>query len=130
MSVRPITDTLRLLQGGVFLDQCSDMMAELVKGVDETGKAGKLTITLDFKKSGGAMAIVAKVMNKTPERAPDADLLWPTVEGNLSIDNPAQRKLDLKMADPLPKVIRNVDPDTGEIKTPISAFTAVVSASA
>ncbi|MCV2365559.1 hypothetical protein LNV23_19085 [Paucibacter sp. DJ1R-11] len=116
MSVRPITDTLRLLQGGLFLDQCSDLMAELVKSVDDTGKAGKLTIVLDFKKSGGAMAITAKVTNKTPERAPDADLLWPTVEGNLSIDNPAQRKLDLRVAESKPKEIREVDQSTGEIK--------------
>lgn len=114
--IRPITDTLRLLQGGVFLDQCSEQMSDLVKSVDDTGKAGKLTITLDFKKSGGAMAITAKVTNKTPERAPDADLLWPTVEGNLSIDNPNQRKLDLRVADKAPKEIRNVDPSTGEIK--------------
>lgn len=115
--IRPITDTLRLLQGGVFLDQCSEQMADLVKSVDDTGKAGKLTITLDFKKSGGAMAITAKVTNKTPERAPDADLLWPTVEGNLSIDNPNQRKLDLRVAEKAPKEIRNVDQSTGEIKS-------------
>ena len=38
--------TLRILQGGLFLDDCSDQLAELVRGVDETGKAGKLTITL------------------------------------------------------------------------------------
>lgn len=114
--IRPITDTLRLLQGGLFLDQCSELMAELVKSVDETGKAGKLTITLDFKKSGGAMAITAKVTNKTPEKAPDADLLWPTVEGNLSLDNPNQRKLDLRVAETKPKDIRQVDSDTGEIR--------------
>lgn len=117
MSVRPITDTLRLLQGGVFLDQCSELLAEVVKGVDETGKAGKLTITLDLKKSGGAMAILAKVTNKAPEAAPDADLMWPTVEGNLSLDNPAQRKLDLRVADVKPREIRDVDPATGEIKS-------------
>ena len=52
MSVRPITDTLRLLQGGTFLDKCSDTLAQVVKGVEDTGKAGKVTITLDVKKSG------------------------------------------------------------------------------
>lgn len=117
MSVRPITDTLRLLQGGLFLDSCSDLLAETVKQVDETGKAGKVTITLDLTKSGGAIAISAKVTNKAPEKKPDADLMWPTVEGNLSLDNPNQRKLDLRVADSAPKEVRIVDQSTGEIKT-------------
>jgi len=117
MSTRPITETLRLLQGGLFLDECSEQLASLVKGVDETGKAGKLTITLALKKSSGAIEIVAAVTNKTPEPKPDSDLLWPTVEGNLSVDNPNQRKLDLRVAETKPKEIRNVDPSTGEIKS-------------
>lgn len=96
MSTKPITATLALLQGGTFLDTCSEQMNALVKGVDETGKAGKLTITLDVKKAGGTVMVVAKVTNKTPETAPDADTFWPTVEGNLSLENPNQRKLDLQ----------------------------------
>lgn len=117
MSIRPITDTLRLLQGGVFLDECSELLAEVVRSVDETGKAGKLTITLDLKKSGGALAITAKATNKVPEAAPDADLLWATVEGNLTLDNPTQRKLDLRVAPGTPTQMRNVDPETGEIRS-------------
>lgn len=106
MATRPITDTLRMLQGGVFIESCSDQLAELVRGVDDTGKAGKLVITLALKKSAGAIEIVATCTNKTPEAKPDSDLLWPTVEGNLSVDNPHQRKLDL----------RQVDVSTGEIR--------------
>ena len=41
---RPITDTLRLLDEGAFLDRCSEQMAALVRGVEDTGKAGKLVI--------------------------------------------------------------------------------------
>lgn len=115
MSVRPITETLRLLHGGLFIDECSESLNEAVRGVDETGKAGKVTIVLDLKKSGGAIAITAKVTNKTPETAPDADLLWPTVEGNLSVDNPAQRKLDLQPVPSRPAI--NIDPDTGVISS-------------
>ena len=117
MSIRPITDTLRLLQQGLFLDQCSELLAEVVRSVDETGKAGKLTITLDLKKSGGAVAILAKATNKVPEQKADEDLLWPTVEGNLQLDNPHQRKLDLRMAPAGQTEVRQVDPDTGEIKS-------------
>lgn len=117
MAIRSITDTLRLLQGGLFLDQCSEQLAELVKGVDETGKAGKLTITLDLKKSSGAIEITAKVTNKTPEPKPDTDLLWPTVEGNLSLQNPHQRNLDLRQVPESKREVRNADAETGEIKT-------------
>lgn len=114
---RPITDTLRLLHGGLFLDECSDMLAGVVRSVEDTGKAGKLTITLDVKKVGAAISVTAKATDKVPEKAPDADLFYATVEGNLSLDNPNQRKLDLRMADTKQAEVRSIDPITGEIKT-------------
>lgn len=93
---KPITDTLRMLQGGAFNAECGERFADMLKGVEETGKAGKLTITIDVKKAGAAVSVLAKVTDKTPEEQADADLFWATVEGNLSLDNPAQRKLDLQ----------------------------------
>lgn len=100
MSVRPITDTLRLLDGGAFIDACSDQLAELVKAVEETKKTGKLTITLDLKAVGnGAVQITPKVNTAVPEPKPDTTLLWATVEGNLVVDNPHQQKLDLRQVD-------------------------------
>jgi hypothetical protein len=113
---RPITDTLRLLQGGTFLDQCSDKLADLVRGVEETGKAGKLTITLELKKVGAALSVLAKVTDKTPEEPADADLFYPTAEGNLSVSNPNQRSLDLRGVEDAPREVRSIDPITGEIK--------------
>jgi len=97
MSAKPITDTLRLLDGGAFLDLASDKLATLVKGVDDTGKAGKLVITLDVKRvSGGAISLTPHVATKVPEPKPDSTLLWATVEGNLSQQNPNQQSLDLR----------------------------------
>jgi hypothetical protein len=117
MAIKPITDTLRLLQSGLFIDKCSDSLAEVVKSVDETGKPGKLTITLDLKKSGGAIEIAGKVTNKAPEPKADSDLLWPTVEGNLSINNPNQRQLDLRQVETPKTPARPViDEETGEIR--------------
>lgn len=114
---RPITDTLRMLHGGLFIENISDLFAGVVRSVDETGKAGKLTITLDIKKVGAAISVTAKATDKVPEKAPDSDLFYATVEGNLTVDNPAQRKLDLRMADAPTKEVRSIDPETGEIKT-------------
>lgn len=93
---RPITDTLRLLEGGMFLDRCSDQLAEAVKAVEETGKAGRVTITIDLKRASGAIEVLAKVTNKVPEAKADGTLLWATVEGNLVTENPHQQKLDLQ----------------------------------
>ena len=103
---KPITDTLRLLQGGAFTAECGEKFAEIVKGVDETGKPGKLTITIEVKKAGGALQVLARVTDKTPEDLPEADLFWPTTEGNLSVDNPSQRKLDLQPVPDTPSALQ------------------------
>lgn len=104
---KPISETIRLFQGGDFNLKCGELFASVLRGVEETGKAGKLTITLDVKQQNGAVSVLAKVTDKTPETPPDADLYWTTPEGNLTLRNPAQRDLDL----------RTVDQSTGEIRS-------------
>lgn len=96
MSHKPITTTLAMLHGGVFIETASEEFAQLVKMVDQTGKPGQLTIQIKLKKSSGAMQVDATVTAKIPEPKADSTLLWPTVDGNLVLDNPAQRKLDLQ----------------------------------
>lgn len=108
MGTRPITDTLRLLDEGAFLDRCSDQLARLVRSVEETGKPGKLQITLGLKRGAkGALLIAPEVTVKVPEPKLEATMLYATVEGNLTTENPRQQKLDL----------RQVDPDTGELRS-------------
>jgi hypothetical protein len=98
MSTRPITDTLRHIGGGVFIDTASDKMAELVSAVDQSGKAGKITLTVTVKKAtrGGAMHITGKVQLTKPAEEPMEVMLFATPEGNLVADDPHQQKLDLK----------------------------------
>lgn len=89
---RPITDTLRLLDEGAFLDRCSTMLGKLVCGVEETGKAGKLQITLTLKRSAkGALLITPDVTTKVPEPKLEPTMLWATPEGNLTQDTPSSR---------------------------------------
>lgn len=100
MSVRPITDTLRHIGGGIFIDTASDKLAELVSAVDASGKSGKLVIEIACKKAtrGGAMHITGKVTLKKPAEEPMEAMLFATPEGNLIADDPKQSKLDLKVA--------------------------------
>jgi hypothetical protein len=108
MGTRPITDTLRLLDEGAFIDRCSNMLARLVRSVEETGKGGKLQITLQLKRGAkGALLISPEVTTKVPEPKLEPTMLYATVEGNLTTENPKQQKLDL----------RQVDPETGELRS-------------
>lgn len=100
MAARPITDTLRHIGGGVFIDMASDKMTELVSAVAESGKAGKLTMEINVKKAtrGGAMHVTGKLTLKKPAEEPMEAMLFATPEGNLIADDPNQQKLDLKVA--------------------------------
>lgn len=95
---RPITDTMRHIGGGVFIDVASDKMKELVDAVSVTGKTGKLTLEISVKKAtrGGAMHITGKAKLTKPAEEPMEALLFATPEGNLVADDPNQAKLDLK----------------------------------
>lgn len=97
-NARPITDTLRHLRGGVFMDEASEALQELVRKVDESGKGGKLVIELTVRKisRGGAMEVADKITKKLPTEAPMTTLLFSTVDGNLVTEDPHQKKLDLK----------------------------------
>lgn len=112
MSTRPITDTLRYIGGGIFIDMASDKMNELVAAVDASGKSGKLVLEVGVKKAtrGGAMHITGKIrLTKPAEDAMEA-MLFSTPEGNLVADDPRQHKLDLKS-------IENVNASPKELKT-------------
>lgn len=100
MSVRPITDTLRHIGGGVFIDTASDKLAELVAAVDSTGKAGSIDLKIKMKKAtrGGAMHITGTVKLNKPAEEPMEAMLFATPEGNLVAEDPRQHKLDLKIA--------------------------------
>ncbi len=95
---RPITDTLRLLNGGAFLDEASVELARLVRHINEHGGAGKIVLELTVKRSAaGSVAAAGKVTLKLPTAKPEETLMWSTDDGQLVLDNPKQHKLDLKV---------------------------------
>ncbi len=98
MSTRPITDTLRHIGGGMFIDTASDKLADLVAAVDSSGKAGRIDLAITVKKAtrGGAMHITGKVKLTKPAEEPMEAMLFATPEGNLVADDPHQKKLDLQ----------------------------------
>ena len=99
-----ITETMNQIGRGSFLAKASEELMELVRLVNETDKAGSLTLTITVKPaSSGAMTISGKSTLKKPPEAPMETLLFATPDGNLVADNPNQKKLDLKVV-PLKKV--------------------------
>ena len=98
MALKPITETLRHVRGGLLITEASEQLAEVVKAVENTGKSGKLIIELQVKKlsRSGALEVIDKVTAKVPAEAPLSTMMYPTPDGNLITEDPRQAKLDLK----------------------------------
>lgn len=98
---KPITDVMRLLDGGTFVDIATDALSSAVTAVDETGKAAELVIRIKIKKAPrgtNAMLVTTEVQAKLPKSEAQSTLLYPTPEGSFLRDDPRQTKLDLKEA--------------------------------
>jgi hypothetical protein len=100
MSVRPITDTLRRIGRGAFIDRASEDLAAVVKHVEEHGKPGVVLLEIKVSKAnrGGALVVEGRSTPKMGKPAAEDALLWPTPEGNLVDADPAQRELPLREA--------------------------------
>ena len=93
---RPLLETLHHINNGTFLVDGADKLADLVKAVDSTGKAGTMTIKVTVRKaSSTAMAIRGDITMKMPPESPLESLMFPTPEGNLLTEDPRQGKLPL-----------------------------------
>jgi hypothetical protein len=105
---RPITDTLRNIQGGALVDEATDALRELLVQVDETGRGGKLVLELTVSKltRGGAVAIKGRVKTTMPPVAPAEGVFWVSPEGDALTEDPNQQKLDLKVAQQPPRELR------------------------
>ena len=96
---RPLLDTLHHINGGTFLAEAAEQLADLVKAVDASGKAGTLTLKISVRKASSmAMAVRGDITAKLPPESPLEALLFPTPEGNLLTEDPRQSKLPLAPA--------------------------------
>ncbi len=119
---RSFIDTVGGLRRGVLSGELTEKLAELVRKVSESGKAGSLSLTLKVKpasRARGAFVVLAEVETKLPKDLPDETLMFGTPEGSLLNDDPAQTKLDLRVAPAAPAQALSVPaaPEAGELKT-------------
>lgn len=106
-----VLTTIREIGHGSLVTSIENKLQTLVQAVEETGKAGKLTITIDVKKAtkGNAMNIKGTTKLAAPNTEHHEALMFALDDGSLSTDNPKQQKLDLKVADISKGEIKNVN---------------------
>lgn len=99
---KPITDVMRQLRGGAFVEQATAALAEAVTAVENTGKSAEVVMRIKVKKAPrgtNAVYVSTDVTAKIPQEAPAEELMYPTPEGTLLRDDPRQQKLNLKEAE-------------------------------
>ena len=124
--MKPFTDTLREINGGKFSEELTEAFAALILDVASTQKQGSISLNLKLKPgkgSGKVMTVEHDFDVKSPQFDRPSDYMF--VAGNaLVLDNPEQRKLDLReISAAVPTEFREVvDQSTGEVtREPIAA---------
>lgn len=84
------------IRAGELNEELTAKLKELVTAVQSTGKAGSLSLKIKIVPTKGlAVEIEDDVSLSKPVLSKPTTLLFPTVEGNLQVNNPLQKNLDL-----------------------------------
>lgn len=94
---KPITDVLREIRGGVFVQEASEQLEAAVLRSQESGQASELTIKIKIKPSGAnnrIMTVQPSVTSKLPAKpeTQEASVFFAD-RGSLVRDDPEQKKL-------------------------------------
>jgi hypothetical protein len=98
---RPFAAFLREQAGGKTHDELSDALRDLVARVQDTGKKGSLSLTVNVEPLKGdtdTLVIKDEIKLKLPEHDRKASLFFVNDDGNLTRDNPNQPQLPLHAA--------------------------------
>jgi hypothetical protein len=93
---KAFTQTLVELRGGELVEEATNQLNELVSMVRDTGKPGKITVTIDvkpFSKVADALEVTGKVTTSLPREKETAEVFFPTFENNLSRHSERQTEL-------------------------------------
>eukprot|EP00456_Euglypha_rotunda_P063696 TRINITY_DN53969_c0_g1_i1.p2 TRINITY_DN53969_c0_g1~~TRINITY_DN53969_c0_g1_i1.p2 ORF type:complete len:155 (+),score=48.50 TRINITY_DN53969_c0_g1_i1:54-467(+) len=118
---RPITDVMRDYNRGAFVKEVTELVGDATRKVVDTGKKGKIVITIEIRPStGSSPAVLLKmdVVDKSPQPETPAEYMYVTPGDDLVRNHPDQG--ELKLIDVTAGLKRGevVDPQTGEIITP------------
>ena len=93
------------LHRGDLLDTLDDELAGVLDAVRETGKAGKLVLTITVKTpgQGSDQVTVGATTKATVPKMPRADSLFYTDGKRLMREDPRQSKLDLRSVEERPE---------------------------
>lgn len=92
--------TLSDIYRGGLLSELDEKLTEVVKAAELTGKQGSLTLTLKIKTQGssGQVDLTPVIKSVVPEHDRGNVIMFATPEGNLQLQDPRQKQLDLKEA--------------------------------
>lgn len=95
--MKDVTATLREIRQGQMLDELGDAITNAVTACRETGKAARVTLTLDVrpvsKGQGNALTVADDVKVKLPRVDKAAAVFYADDAGQLSRTDPRQPKL-------------------------------------
>jgi hypothetical protein len=100
INVTPFSQQLAFLSRGALDAELTQALADVVKAVRDTGKAGAVTLTIKVGKLDGrdedALRLTPAVTVKTPKLPPYESVMFSTADGDLLRQDPKQRQLDLR----------------------------------
>jgi hypothetical protein len=91
-----VMDFLRIARRGKLVDELEAEFSTLIQAVNATGNSGKITLTLDVKPSRNSQenaTIVDSMKVTIPKFSNMGTLVFPTPEGRVSLENPAQNSI-------------------------------------